>query len=379
MLFLFLPLVILLRIMRPVLHIRLGRLRSDRIGHFAMNTELYLCELDAGLYGSNAVDIFYHSPNICNKQLKKMWDRTLCVFQIASYLDRFNRFFPGGTIHTIPWRDSDRDIYGLLGNTQPHLQFTVEEEERGRDGLRAMGIPDGCPFVCFHQRDNCYLSNIFPQWDWSYHDYRDASLASFIPAAEELARRGYYVIRLGSHVKEALPKCHPHVIDYATRFRTDFLDIYLGAKCHFFFGMDSGIYSIPAIFRRPIAFVHFSCLEYIDASHPHYLFICKKFFHRGEGRFLLFKEVLDRGIGGLLSSRDYEMHDVQLIENTSEEITAIVIEMDERLKGTWQAAHEDEELQRIFWSLFKPGKCNQLFRPRLGTHYLSSNRHLLSR
>ena len=65
------------------------------------------------------------------------------------------------------------------------------------------------------------------------------------------------------------------------------------------------------------------------------------------------------------------------MENTPEEITALAVEMDERLKGTWQTAEEDEELQRRFWALFKPGALQGAFLSRIGTEFLHQNRELL--
>lgn len=55
----------------------------------------------------------------------------------------------------------------------------------------------------------------------------------------------------------------------------------------------------------------------------------------------------------------------------------ISVEMDERLKGTWQTTEEDEELQRRFWSLFKPSELNRVFRSRIGAEFLRQNRELL--
>jgi hypothetical protein len=49
----------------------------------------------------------------------------------------------------------------------------------------------------------------------------------------------------------------------------------------------------------------------------------------------------------------YEESGLEVIENSPEEITDLVIEMDERLNGTWKTPDFDEELQNHFWSLFK--------------------------
>ncbi len=41
-------------------------------------------------------------------------------------------------------------------------------------------------------------------------------------------------------------------------FRTDFMDIYLSAKCKFFITSGVGLMAIPMIFRRPLL-----CVNYI--------------------------------------------------------------------------------------------------------------------
>lgn len=158
---LLLPVVVLVRALRPVVVIRFGSLDSQRIGNFAGSTEVYLCQLDAGMHGSRTFDIFYYRTSAGNQQLKKMWDRTLHVSRFARSLDRLTRQLPGGEKHVIPM-PSDNDIHGLLPRTRVHLSFTGEEERLGRVALRELGIPAGTPFVCFHARDSAYLDTVLP-------------------------------------------------------------------------------------------------------------------------------------------------------------------------------------------------------------------------
>ena len=65
------PSVLAVRLLRPLVVIRFGPLRSERIGHFAGNTELYLCERDTDKSNTRTFDFFYHGGPICNQQLKK--------------------------------------------------------------------------------------------------------------------------------------------------------------------------------------------------------------------------------------------------------------------------------------------------------------------
>ena len=273
---------------------------------------------------------------------------------------------------------SDRDIHNLLGRTPVHLSFTPAEERLGWERLRELGIPEGAPFVCFHARDSAYLDAVYPtRKNWRYHDHRDANIYNCVPAVEELTRRSYYAIRMGAVVKEALQTTNPMIIDYATKGRTEFLDIFLGARCHFYLGGPDGFRGIPMVFRRPLAILNMIPLEYTPTGLSNSLFIPKKLWLREERRFLTFRETFDSGAGRFLRSQQYEQLGVEVVENTPEEITALTVEMDERLKGRWQTTEEDEERQRRFWSLFKPSELHGVFVSHIGAEFLHQNRELL--
>ena len=92
----------------------------------------------------------------------------------------------------------------------------------------------------------------------------------------------------------------------------------------------------------------------------------------------MFEEILESGAGRLHFSEQVANMGIELIENTPEEILDVCIEMDERLKGNWQTTDEDEDLQKAFWSIWKPSDINKSFRGRrIGTKFLRENRDLL--
>ena len=376
---LLLPVILMIRMIRPLVLIRFGPLRSNLFGLFAFDTEVYLCESDAGIHGRRTFDIFYHLPPVCNIQLKIMWERKLHFFPFANRLYWANHQLPGGGAHVIPrCTEQERDVHGLLAHTHSHISFTREEERLGQAALRQMGIPEGAPFVCFHARDPAYFVEFTPSSKSHYvADYRNANIQNYVTAAEELARRGYYAIRMGSIVGEPLSSNHPMVIDYAVKHRTEFLDIYLGAKCRFFLSSDNGAYAVAATFRRPIAWTNYGALEYVQTWDPNQLFIPKKLWQRGEDRLLTFREILDSGIGRLSLTQEFEQRGIDLIDNTPDEINAVAVEMVERLNGTWQTTGEDEEMQRHFWSLFPTSELHGELLSRIGADFLRENRNLL--
>lgn len=346
------PVVLVARLLAPLVLIRFGGLPSVGIGPFALATEIYLCERDAGIHGKQkTIDLLYYCAPACNRQLKAMWERVLTISRFARAAERVNRWLPGGQRHRMPWGKIASDIYGLLAQRPPHLSFTTEEERQGQAALRQLGIQEGTPLVCFHACETFYYATRRKR---NPHDdrYRTSDIQTQLPAMDALTQRGYVALRMGAVVQASLPTTNPRVIDYATIARTDFLDIFLCWHCRFYLGGNDGLGCLPLAFRRPVVFVQYAPLEYVWRWTPHDLILPKKLWLRSEHRWLTFREIIDSGVGRLLQTELYEQRGIELVDNTPEEITAIALEMDERLNGTWQTTEEDEALQRRFWSLF---------------------------
>ena len=239
------PLIILIRLIRPWFLIRWAALISNRVGHFSVNTELYCCERDAGINSPSQkyLDLFYMKKYVCNKQLEKMWRRSLIVLPawLLRPLSRVNRFFclfiSSFTEHEIGYSNKNHDLHYLINKLPVHISFTEKEELKGKEILKKFGLTKNAKFVCLIVRDSGYLNrHIKHEYKdrWQYHTYRDGDIDKYVLAAEELARRDYYVFRMGINVLKPLKSSNPKVIDYANlKIRSDFMDIYLGAKCRF--------------------------------------------------------------------------------------------------------------------------------------------------
>ncbi len=377
------PVVVVIKLIKPWLLVRWRNLCSPRIGHFAANTELYLCEQDAGINipMQRHMDIFFMGGPICNQQLAKMWKRIFRVWPtwILSIICHVNGLIPGGAAHEVGNNtQDDRDVHNLLDRFTPHLKFTSEEEARGETGLRALGITVGASFICLQVRDSSYLKSVIPWGRWDYHNYRDCNIQNYVLAAQELTKRGYYVVRMGAAVKEAMNVSHPMIIDYAVNgARSDFMDIYLGAKCQFCISNGTGFDAVPYIFRRPIVYVDQVPLGIIATFSSKFLAITKKHWLRDESRFMTFREIFESGAGYFSHSDKYQNIGVDLIENTPEDIAAVILEMEGRLKGTWQTTEEDEKLQRRFWEIFQGNDLHGEIRSHIGADFLRQNKSWL--
>jgi putative glycosyltransferase (TIGR04372 family) len=349
--------VLIIRIIKPLLLVRIGSLNNERIGHFAANTELYCCERDEGINTPDGffVDLFFVSRQVCNFQLLKMWKRVLYVYPewLLSPIQRLNNLIPGGEEHNIQTSQNDRDIHNLLEKLPCHVKFTPEDKAFAEQEMQKIGVPDNVPFVCLIVRDSAYLDHYQPQNHWEYHNYRDADIDNYILASEALAERGYYVIRMGVSVYKPLKSDHPKIIDYAFNgLHTDFMDIWLGAHCAFCISLGTGFDAVPVIFRRPIVYVNYVPIGYFNSVKESLGLFKHHYQLEGELELTLSEIIGCDEVHLALHASTYTDKGIGLKENTPEEIKAIALEMADRIEGTWIEESGDSELQDKFWKLF---------------------------
>ena len=264
----------------------------------------------------------------------------------------------------------------IVNSKAVNLIFSNKEKEIGNSYLNKYKTSD-YKFVCFHSRDSSYLKSYMPDKDWSYHNHRDCNINNYELAIKNLSKKGITCFRTGSITKDKLKFSNSKIIDYANNNdRSDFLDIYLGAKCYMSVYSECGITVIPELFDRPVVYTNWPGLN-ISSFNPNSLIIFKKFYSEKKKRFLSFKEINNLENCGNSSVHNLEEKGIKLIENTPDEINDAVFENLNRLQGNWKETHEETKLQNKFWSLFQHRfiKSNTL---RIGSKYLLKNPELLN-
>ena len=384
------PIVFFIRALRPLLLLRFGVFGADRIGVFAPTAQGYLLKNQREIARPRTADFIGVLGPISNLQLFKMLTRQVRVLPGAwlwLMLDRACQFWTRSSLHHGGTLFSLNDYPQFL-NYPALLHFTSSEKLAGKNLLQALGVTSDAPWVCIHNRDAEYLntklaaSKSSPEKSWGYHNYRDFSAKSMVLAAEELTKRGYFVLRMGAVVAEKLISTNPKIVDYAsTPLRSDLGDIFLLANCAAYLGSDSGIASVPFIFCRPVIHINWPLSQVATLTFQGPLiFITKHLYHQATKRHLGIREVFDRKIINAGESRVYEEAGVDVIDNTPEEICDLAVELDERLKGTWNPQAQDEQLQQQFWDIFRqqcPPKHVGSVQPRIGAAFLRQHRYLL--
>jgi len=318
----------LIRVLRPIVTFRFGTLFVSRLGHLAGNTECYLCEKDAGINRpKRVIDIWCPQGKPANAQLLKMFGRVIHISDFGARLNHFaNRWAWWRDHHQFNDSQWGRDIHNLMEKSPPHLKFTKAEERRGEMGLRLLGIPAGAKWVCVIARDAMHLRATEPGADYSYHDFRDSDIQNYREAAVALMERGYWVLRMGKYVTGQMKLQAPQFVDYACHpARSDFMDVYLGAKCSFTISNGTGFDGIPMIFRRPICFVNEAPFEYLSTWMKDSLAIWKH--HYKNGKRMTPAEIVASGAGLFHTSKQYVDAGIRLMENSPQEIKDAALEM----------------------------------------------------
>ena len=185
------------------------------------------------------------------------------------------------------------------------------------------------------------------------------------------------MFRMGAKVEKKLKSRHPRVIDYACNsMRTDFLDVFLGAKCEFCISNGSGFDAIPYIFRRPIVYVDHVPFGIINTFSSKFLCTTKKHWHTLQKRYLSLEEILQSDLAWHFKSIDFERDKIELHESSHSDICAAVLEMEARLSGSWVSKKSDEKLQKTFWKNFPVNKMHGELKSRIGTKLLQDNEKL---
>ena len=377
------PLLLVVWSLSPLVTVRIGRLRSERIGHYLLNTELSLCETEASqnIRHKPVFDIWFDVPPVSNSQVANMWSRVIRIWprwllQPCYFLLRGL----GAESHLIESPSEDRDIHDRLRNSPIHLNFLQSEEEECLETLRGLTGRNQLRWVCLHQRDGAYLRSALPNRDWSYHNYRDTPIEDYVLAAEALADLGYWVFRMGKTTEEPLPLSHPRVVDYANSDeRSDLLDVFLGARCEFFISSGSGIDATAAAFRRPQLYVNYALPFHTLTWRPDHLFIYQHFADEETGEALDLRELWCRLGPTVPTTQLLGEHGILMTRNSPSEIREVALEMHQRIAGGATPLEHGERHQKAFWANFP--RVPELhgstpFRARIGEDFLYRNPHL---
>jgi putative glycosyltransferase (TIGR04372 family) len=372
-----------LELLGQAVTIRIGKVYNPEIiGNFSNATDIYLRKRQLAP-PSGTLDVFLAESPPVNAQLMKMFRRKMQIVQdpfllaIYEHSGTFRR-----SAHFIPELINYSNEYEVFTETKPAIEFTPDEESRGKDYLAQLGLGPGDWFVCLFSRDPAFKKSQFPAHSFITEDHRNSDINRFSEAVSYIIEKGGYVVRMGSVVAQDMELRHPRLIDYPNSpLRNEFLDVYLAARCRFFLGTTSGICDLSFLFGVPNLRVNFTP----PGGSPwgrDCLFIPKKIRSRLTGRLLGFPHLIGQfpkattTMWNGLTQR--ETFGYLYEENSAQEILEVTKEMFQRIEGTFSESADSRILQEQYRDLFPPGHWSFGNKTPMGRDFLKNNRELLA-
>ena len=210
----------------------------------------------------------------------------------------------------------------------PLFELPPDVTARGWALLEKAGVPRGAWFVALHVRDIRWRGTTA-----GLQAIRNADTASYLPAIDEIARRGGFVIRMGDADAPPLPPL-VNVIDYGrSDMRSDWMDIFLLARSRFVLGSASGPIFVPPLYGVPSVLTNW-WPPGMRPWHAHDIYIPKLPKRVADGTYLTLSETLQEPVSYCHSLRHLAGHaGIGVEDNDPDIIRDAVAEMLTRLDG----------------------------------------------
>jgi putative glycosyltransferase (TIGR04372 family) len=376
--------------LKKIFHIRFCEIETRAVGHYSLPIEIYLSEKDMGIHDSKhkTYDFFIQNDKVANQFLLEKWREhfTILPHYFIPYWNFFRKYRFGKEF-LIPYRhwsdysniwpdiqDQFRDIYDVLPKTTNHIKFNNQEVKKGEKFFTSNNIKK--KIVIFFARDFKFYENKPKSF---LSDIRNSRIEDQSKAIKSMSKK-YFCLRMGSNPLRELKINESNFLDYSfSEYNNEFNDLYILSKSFFVVSTGSGFDDMATMLRKPVVYVNAAEMEYrYKPLYNHYikLFIPKKIFSNERNRLLTFSEIYDIGYENLLKSEDYIKKNLSLVNNTKEEIEDVVVEMEQRLCGSWKESKESEDLQKKYWEI-NSFKNMPKFQCKIGTKFLMDNIDLL--
>jgi putative glycosyltransferase (TIGR04372 family) len=325
---------------------------TQRIGHLSAEVDCFLKKIQLGQIDAAGKHFFVLAPynKVANLCLLDYWRKHVTVVSDPALCWALNLMSRG------PLMRHDIQNYVLAigraaeyyavaaewGERPALLHLRAEHQARGEKFLAEIGVPTGAWFVCVHDRDFGYSNE-----DDSVHSYRNTKVENLLPAIREIVARGGWCFRMGEPSTKPLTAM-VGVIDYAHHaLRSAELDIFLCASCRFFLGNTSGLFLVSSVFGIPSALTNQTPFA-VTGFRPGDLSIPKLIKRRGNAEFMTSVEILSSPISNFRMNRFYSDSQLELIENSADEILDLVLDIFDVLKGSFQQSPADVIYQTEF-------------------------------
>ena len=332
--------------------IRLGRIRTDKIGSFSVLSELYLSDSKnlKNTFNKEIV-VFFREKNICNKYLFKLIKKKIIIFpniifsQLYQLLILFNlKQF----IYERKYGDIDHNY--SLSRTGNQIRIPQEDYKDLKSLFKILGIKKKDKIICLTVRDNAFHGKS------ELTEYRNVKINNYKSSIMYLIKKGYFVLRMGRKTNTKINIKNKKFIDYSKlKYRNDKLDILIASKSSFCISTGTGFDGIIRMFRKPTLFTNYAPIVYFPSDIFNSQIIFKKLYDKKsmkKNKYLSLKDIIRSGLAFVNSDREFKNRNVKLIDNSSNEILQSVIEFEKKFiknkRINTNLSNLDKKFNKIF-------------------------------
>ena len=234
----------------------------------------------------------------------------------------------------------DTNIINLFVKTnymkKPKFYYTLTDLElrEGESLKKKFGIPDSAPIVTFHLREPGYLS----EQKWEDGERKsNSSLENYIPSIAYLINKGYYIVRLGDKSMKRIKNPPIQLIDAPFHPNySNMVEPYFISQSKFYITTNTGPSPLAWGFGIPLLVVN-CVLDSRVIMTNNSLIMFKSIYSKQLNRKLTYEEILLSPIADYCDSNTYfSTSDIEIYENSPEELLLGVKEMCYRLDGTYK-------------------------------------------
>ena len=321
---LLIPITIIL-IISKFKSINISILDTNRIGHMCL-LDYYLAKKKN--YNLKSIDIVGYNKKSENKYLIGLYKKKIILLSNYKFIFwlcySLNYWFKKNNI--VNKLDINNVIYTKL--TKKTFSISINNDLYIKKLLEKFNLDPNKKFICIHNRDSLYLKKTYPGINFSYHDNRNFKISNIELAAKYFVNNNYNVIRLGSITEESTNS--PYIFDYPnTVFNSRKNDLYLLENLSFYFGSDSGIFSLAPLFRKSFSFVNFTTFNVLFKTYYwNNLPSIFKIMINSETKIpLTLNEIYKNNFDQLILNDHFTENNIELIDNSPQDILCLAKEV----------------------------------------------------
>ncbi len=358
------PLIIFIILIYPIVRIRIYEIETRAIGHMSLSMEIFASEIKENIHKKNKIIyLWFPQKKIANNFLfQKLKENFIILPRFIlepififfknkrikfgyKFLIPFRHWSTNNTIHK-PWQE--KDLFNVLFKTKPNILFSENEIKKGNQYLNKLNIkPQESFIVYFFRTPDYYLKNkIIPEYKINL---RDQVSFNYNESVSYLHKIKYKIFLLGE--KYNITHKHKNLIYYNnSEEKNDFLDIFLPFNCKFMVASASGISTLPIMNRKKVLHINFSELHLCHHTDNYFIpfQVPKKFRSISSGDLVTYSEVLKLNLSEFTYNEELKKAGFEILENTTDEITDAVKEMEYFIKNGEYKENDTDYIQEKF-------------------------------